>query len=173
MEMRTSSFLGDADSAVLDRRHGSTIGAPAYRPDSERSIEVTPRADAREVEDVTPRPRSESLCRAMNVAIAATALLLLLPILLLVALAVKLTSPGPIFYLQTRVGIDRRTRRSNGTAALYDRRAQDLGGQVFTIYKFRSMRADAEKGSGAVWAVQRDPRVTPVGRFIRTTRLDE
>ena len=173
MEMRTSSFLGDAESAVLDRRHGSASGAPAYRPDSELSIEVTPRADARDVEDVTPRPRSESLCRAMNVVIAATALLLLLPILLLVALAVKLTSPGPIFYLQTRVGIDRRTRRSKGTAALYDRRAQDLGGQVFTIYKFRSMRADAEKGSGAVWAVQRDPRVTPVGRFIRTTRLDE
>ena len=175
METRTSSDFAESGVALSERRVSAPAAAAAFRGDSERSIEVAPRADERkaEVEDVTPRPRSEHLCRAMNIMIAAVALLLLLPILVLVALAVKLTSPGPIFYLQTRVGMDRRSRRHGSTAALYDRRSQDLGGQVFTIYKFRSMRADAERGSGAVWAVRKDPRVTPIGRFIRTTRLDE
>lgn len=164
----------EAGSAALDRVLTPSPSSP-FRGDSEMPIELTRSADAREaeVEDIVPRQRSERLCRAVNVTLAALALLALLPVLLLVALAVKLTSPGPIFYLQTRVGIDRRGRRARGTAALYDRRTQDLGGNVFTIYKFRSMRADAERGSGAVWATRGDARVTPVGRFIRTTRLDE
>lgn len=159
---------------VLDRRIVPATALPLLG-DSERPIEVARGADTREasVDDVVPRARSERLCRFVNVAIAAIALLLLLPVLLLVALGVKLTSPGPIFYLQTRVGIDRRQRRGRGTAALYDRRTQDLGGEVFTIYKFRSMRADAERGSGAVWATRGDPRVTPFGRFMRKSRLDE
>ncbi len=174
METRTMSTTSEVGGAVLDRRSTPAPASP-LRGDSETPIEIIRSADAREpeVEDVIPRQRSEHLSRAVNVALASLALLLLLPILALVALAVKLTSPGPIFYLQTRVGIDRRGRRTRGTAALYDRRAQDLGGKVFTIYKFRSMRADAERGSGAVWATRGDARVTPVGRFIRTTRLDE
>lgn len=122
---------------------------------------------------ISPRSRSELASRVLNVVIATTAVILLAPLFILVALAVKLTSPGPIFYRQTRVGIDRRRRSPNGTATLYSRRTRDLGGSVFTIYKFRSMRADAEKKSGAVWATQGDPRVTAVGRFIRKTRLDE
>ena len=56
---------------------------------------------------------------------------------------------------------------------MYDRRLQDLGGQVFSIYKFRSMFTNAEQRSGAVWAVREDPRVTPIGRFLRQFRLDE
>jgi lipopolysaccharide/colanic/teichoic acid biosynthesis glycosyltransferase len=83
---------------------------------------------------------------------------------------VLLTSRGPVLYTQQRVGIDRRSRRA---LALYDRRARDDGGSVFTIYKFRSMRVDAEQGCGAVWATPNDPRVTPVGAFLRKTRLDE
>jgi lipopolysaccharide/colanic/teichoic acid biosynthesis glycosyltransferase len=118
----------------------------------------------------TPRSRSELVNRVVNVAIAAIALVLLSPVLLLVALAVRLTSPGPVLYTQTRVGIDRRGRR---TIAMYDRRAGDSGGKVFTIYKFRSMRADAESGSGAVWAAQNDARVTPIGKALRASRLDE
>src|SRR5205085_3140636 len=59
------------------------------------------------------------------------------------------------------------------TQALYDRRGPDAGGIVFTIYKFRTMRNDAEQGSGAVWATQDDPRVTAVGRILRQYRLDE
>lgn len=119
---------------------------------------------------VQPRTRSEVLNRAVNVLIAVVALLLLSPILLLVAVAVKLTSRGPILYTQTRVGLDRRRSRAD---ALYDRRKQDSGGRIFTIYKFRSMYTDAEAQSGAVWATREDPRVTPVGRFLRRARLDE
>lgn len=75
-----------------------------------------------------------------------------LPIMLLVAVAVKLSSPGPILFRQTRVG------RNNST---------------FTLYKFRSMRQDAEAATGAVWATENDPRVTPVGRWLRLLRFDE
>jgi exopolysaccharide biosynthesis polyprenyl glycosylphosphotransferase len=72
--------------------------------------------------------------------------------MLLTALAVRLSSPGPVLYRQTRVGLD---------------------GALFTVYKFRSMRADAEHGTGAVWAQKDDPRVTTVGRIIRRIRFDE
>jgi lipopolysaccharide/colanic/teichoic acid biosynthesis glycosyltransferase len=118
----------------------------------------------------TPRDQSEPLNRAVNVAIAGVALMLLLPLLILIALAVKLTSRGPILYTQPRVGVDRRLRR---TADTYDRRARNLGGSIFTIYKFRTMRVDAEKATGAVWASAQDPRVTPIGSFLRKARLDE
>lgn len=119
---------------------------------------------------VVARKRSEILNRAVNVTIAAVALVLLSPILLLIAVAVKLTSRGPILYVQTRVGQDRRRRTTN---AVFDRRQADVGGREFRILKFRSMRTDAETGTGAVWATQNDPRVTPIGRFLRKTRLDE
>jgi len=120
--------------------------------------------------DVVPANRSEFANRALNVAIAVIAVIFLAPVMVLIAIAVKLTSPGPVFYIQTRVGMDR--RRRNATA-LFDRRRADVGGRQFNIIKFRSMRADAEKATGAVWATQNDPRVTPVGRFLRKTRLDE
>jgi lipopolysaccharide/colanic/teichoic acid biosynthesis glycosyltransferase len=120
--------------------------------------------------DVQPRSRSEILNRVVNILIACIALAILSPILLLVAIAIKLTSRGPALYSQTRVGLDRRRSRID---ALYDRREQDSGGRIFTIYKFRSMYIDAEQKSGAVWAQQNDPRVTLVGRFLRRTRIDE
>ena len=122
------------------------------------------------VEDVVPRERSELAARAMNLVLASVALVVLAPFLLLVALAVKLTSRGPIFYMQTRVGLDRRWNR---THAMYDRRTQDLGGSVFTIYKFRSMYVNAERNGNAVWATQQDARVTPIGRVLRQFRIDE
>jgi lipopolysaccharide/colanic/teichoic acid biosynthesis glycosyltransferase len=120
--------------------------------------------------DVQPRSRSEILNRIVNILIACIALLILSPILILVALAIKLTSRGPVLYSQTRVGLD---RRRGPVDALYDRREQDSGGRIFTIYKFRSMYIDAEQQSGAVWAQRNDPRVTFVGRFLRRARLDE
>jgi lipopolysaccharide/colanic/teichoic acid biosynthesis glycosyltransferase len=110
------------------------------------------------------------LNHAVNVLIASIALALLSPVILLIALAIKLTSRGPVFYSQTRVGLDRRRWPID---ALYDRRKADTGGCIFTIYKFRSMYVNAEESSGAVWATHDDPRVTPVGRFLRRTRLDE
>lgn len=117
-----------------------------------------------------PRSRSEIANRVANIVLASAALILLTPVFVLIAIIVKVTSPGPILYTQTRVGIDRRSRRA---LALYDRRARDIGGLVFTIYKFRSMYIDAERMSGEVWATKNDPRVTPVGRFLRKSRIDE
>lgn len=107
----------------------------------------------------------------MNVIIASLALALVSPLMILFAALVKLTSPGPIFYSQARVGIDRRRRlSSNGS---YDRRTRDIGGRAFMIYKFRTMRVDAEKTNGVVWAVKGDARVTPIGRVMRKYRIDE
>jgi sugar transferase (PEP-CTERM system associated) len=79
-------------------------------------------------------------------------LLILLPFMALVALAIKLDSPGPVFFGQERVGEHE---------------------QLFTLYKFRSMQADAEEDSGPVWASDDDPRITRVGRLIRKLRIDE
>ena len=136
-----------------------------------RPIETTREAEAPAVhEDVIPASRWDGLNRAINLAIALTGLIVLSPLLLLIALVVKLTSRGPIFYTQTRVGLDRRWRR---TLPMHERRLQDLGGAAFTIYKFRSMDVNAEGRSGVVWATVNDPRVTPVGRFLRKLRLDE
>jgi lipopolysaccharide/colanic/teichoic acid biosynthesis glycosyltransferase len=119
---------------------------------------------------VVPRTRAERVNRVLNLVLATLALILLLPVMLLVALAVMVSSRGPVLYTQQRVGIDRRSRRA---LALYYRRARDDGGTVFTIYKFRSMCVDAEQGCGAVWATPNDPRVTRIGAFLRKTRLDE
>jgi lipopolysaccharide/colanic/teichoic acid biosynthesis glycosyltransferase len=138
--------------------------APATMPRARRTS-VRPPAIV-----CVPRSRREWANRIVNVFLAALALVVLSPLLLVIALAVWLTSPGPILYTQQRVGVDRRRRP---TQALYDRRGGDTGGLVFTIYKFRTMRNDAERHSGAVWATQNDPRVTPIGKFLRQYRLDE
>jgi lipopolysaccharide/colanic/teichoic acid biosynthesis glycosyltransferase len=109
----------------------------------------------------------------VNVLIAGGALLILAPVCVLVALAIKLTSPGPVFYTQTRVGLDRRWRRGAEDESDDDRRQEDLCGRPFTILKFRSMRTDAEAGGQAVWATKHDPRITPIGQVLRKSRLDE
>jgi len=90
--------------------------------------------------------------RVTDVCFAAAALIVLFPVLLLVALAVRLTSQGPILYHQRRVG---------------------QNGQLFYVHKFRSMLADAEATTGAVWAKKGDARITPLGGFMRRSRLDE
>jgi lipopolysaccharide/colanic/teichoic acid biosynthesis glycosyltransferase len=117
-----------------------------------------------------PRRSAASFHRALNFSLAALALVVASPMLLLIALVVKLTSRGPVFYVQERVGQD---RRLPGRQVQNHRRGHDLGGKPFTIYKFRTMRLDAEQHSGAVWAREQDPRVTPVGRVLRQYRLDE
>jgi lipopolysaccharide/colanic/teichoic acid biosynthesis glycosyltransferase len=121
--------------------------------------------------DLTPRSRRENICRLMNVALASVALLVLSPVMLVFAALIRLTSPGPIFYSQPRVGFDRRRARRNGES--YDRRTRDLGGRPFLIHKFRTMRINAEQPTGAVWATKGDPRVTAVGRVMRRYRVDE
>ncbi len=90
--------------------------------------------------------------RAIDLFAAALLAILALPIAIVAAIAIKLDSEGPILYSQDRVGLD---------------------GRVFRVYKFRSMRPDAERETGAVWAVKGDPRVTRVGRIIRRLRIDE
>jgi sugar transferase (PEP-CTERM system associated) len=90
--------------------------------------------------------------RAIEIVFASVALVLCLPLLLILAAAIVLTSPGPAVYSQLRVG---------------------QNGRVFRVYKLRSMRNDAEKESGAVWSKPGDPRITRLGGFLRKTRLDE
>jgi lipopolysaccharide/colanic/teichoic acid biosynthesis glycosyltransferase len=77
-------------------------------------------------------------------------------VLVPIAIAIKLDSPGPIFYRQLRVG-----------------RSTPKGTSLFKLSKFRSMRVDAEAFTGPVWAMENDPRITRVGRWLRKTRLDE
>src|SRR5687768_11760080 len=115
-------------------------------------------------------PISDALSRVLNIGIALIALLLLLPVALVVAIAVKLSSPGPVFYTQTRIGLNRRRRLPPGMRY----READCGGKPFTIFKFRTMRVNgAAEPDDQVWATQDDPRVTRVGRILRLYRLDE
>ena len=90
--------------------------------------------------------------RAMDIIIATIALIILLPLCILIALLIKITSKGPIFYSQVRSGKNEK---------------------FFDIYKFRTMKVDAEKESGPVWAKQKDNRITPIGKFLRKSRIDE
>lgn len=126
--------------------------------------------------EASGRPRriswlEEVALRVINMIVAAIALVLLSPLILIIALLIRLDSPGPIFYRQVRVGLDRRTPEGRRDAV--GRRASDIGGKPFEIVKFRTMATDAEKHSGPVWASDDDPRVTKVGRILRRTRLDE
>ncbi|MBN1130560.1 MAG: sugar transferase [Chitinispirillaceae bacterium] len=90
--------------------------------------------------------------RLMDLTASALVLCIGSPLWLAVAAAIRLNSPGPVIYRQVRVG---------------------RNGRLFTVLKFRSMYQDAEKRTGPAWATENDPRITPVGRFIRKTRLDE
>ena len=90
--------------------------------------------------------------RVVSIVISLIGLILALPLLPLIMLAIRLDSKGPVFYTQTRVG---------------------KAGRVFQVVKFRTMRQDAEAASGPKWAGDNDPRVTRVGKFLRSSRLDE
>jgi exopolysaccharide biosynthesis polyprenyl glycosylphosphotransferase len=103
-------------------------------------------------EALIPSRLTRGIHRAVSFTAALFLTVLLAPIGLLVAIMVKLDSPGPVFYTQERVG---------------------LGGRTFRVIKFRSMRQDAESGSGPVWATTKDSRVTRVGAILRKLRLDE
>jgi sugar transferase (PEP-CTERM system associated) len=90
--------------------------------------------------------------RIASILVSTSGLVLSLPLLPFIVLAIKLSSPGPVLYRQKRTGRD---------------------GLVFDCYKFRTMRADAEADTGPTWARDDDPRITLVGKFLRTSRLDE
>lgn len=94
--------------------------------------------------------------RVMDITVALIGLCVCLLVFPFIALATVISSPGPILFRQLRIG------HANAEYT-----------QIFWMYKFRTMRVDAEAGTGAVWAKKHDPRITPVGRFLRKTRLDE
>ncbi len=95
---------------------------------------------------------TSALKRNIDILFAVVGLLCSAPLMLLIAIAVKLGSPGPVLYRQLRVG---------------------LGGKPFELLKFRSMRVDAEDGNGAQWAEENDPRIAWPGKFLRKFHLDE
>lgn len=127
-----------------------------------------------ELETDEARGWSETVRRALNVTVAVVLLVVAAPVMLVIAIAIRLTSPGPVLYAQPRIGIDRRARDG---ASSNHRRVVDHGGKVFRIYKFRTMyavtNAQAAREEAQRWASQDDPRVTPIGRFLRRYRLDE
>lgn len=132
-------------------------------------VSAAPDTGTVELVDVRPREGSETATRVVNVIVALIGLIVVSPVMVVVALLVRLTSRGPVLYSQTRVGVDRRYKRTDTD----DRRQYDQGGKPFEMYKFRSMVVAAEKDGQAVWAQPKDPRCTPIGRVLRQTRLDE
>ncbi len=102
--------------------------------------------------DESPFDARRAVKRAVDVVFSLVVLALLSPLLLALAIGVKLSSPGPVFYRQTRMG---------------------LNGRTFEMLKFRSMPVNAESGTGAVWAKAGESRATPLGAFLRRTSLDE
>lgn len=170
---RQLGFGSDASLLGVSVEHSRPMHHGAVAADIAIEIPTVPFADVEialvKAEAIVPRKRDEVLSRALNLTVASIALVLLAPVFLLVAMAIALTSRGPVLYSQVRVGMDRRWRY----ARAYNRRTHDHGGKLFKMYKFRTMRADAEPDGRAVWASKSDPRVTLVGRFLRTTRLDE
>lgn len=142
-----------------------------------------PRVDVRCLSERT------RLCkRILDIIVSSIMLVVLSPLLLFLVIVVKLSSPGPAIFKQTRVGLnlrnqtktDRRKEQldlsevgiATDRRTHADRRDETGYGMPFTLYKFRTMTVDAEK-NGAQFAVQGDPRVTRLGRFMRKTRLDE
>ena len=97
-------------------------------------------------------PFIRRLKKMLDIIFSSLLLALCLPFFPIIAIIIKLDSSGPVFYFQTRVG---------------------LNGKNFSIYKFRSMTDDSEKQTGAAWAMENDPRVTRMGAFMRKTRIDE
>jgi lipopolysaccharide/colanic/teichoic acid biosynthesis glycosyltransferase len=120
---------------------------------TERSVRVDALHPA--LDEPIHLPRPSGYARYKNIAETSLALLLLLPtapVIFAAALLVKLTSRGPVFYLQKRVG---------------------LGGRIYTMYKIRTMFHDCERLTGPRWATAQDPRITPVGRWLRRFHADE
>jgi exopolysaccharide biosynthesis polyprenyl glycosylphosphotransferase len=167
--IRGARVFASAAHAQEVRHRGTAAGLAAARQQPGLGAHADPAADAEErrlgrvnLDSLAPDWLScaavaregragAALRRAFDILGSLVLVLLMLPLLVLTAIAIRLESPGPAFYRQERVG---------------------RGGRVFTLFKFRSMRVDAEAG-GPCWALPRDPRVTRVGRFIRLTRIDE
>jgi lipopolysaccharide/colanic/teichoic acid biosynthesis glycosyltransferase/glycosyltransferase involved in cell wall biosynthesis len=141
---------------LLQGHTAGLVGATRYAAGLERRP-WRRAANASPMQTMNYIPRSVEVSkRMMDIACGLVALAVLAVLFIPIALAIKLTSRGPIFYRQLRVG--RQTEQQT---------------HLFWLVKFRTMYVDAEQRSGAVWAAKNDPRITPVGRFMRKTRLDE
>ncbi len=149
----------DRDALVIDLRDGAVVDIRA----DDLITHVPERVFARADEGLLGAPNWElGIKRVVDIVTSVFFLLVFSPVLLIAAIAVKLTSPGPLFYIQERVG---------------------KGGQVFRFAKFRSMRDGAHtelddlrhlnEVEGPVFKIKDDPRITPVGRFIRKYSIDE
>jgi len=115
--------------------------------------------------------RGWAIKRGVDVVLSLAMLTVLSPLMLAIALLIKLTSKGPVIFRQARIGLNRRSAAQPPYVGR-DRRKQNLGGRPFRIYKFRTMYADAPKYETKP-SRSDDPRITPVGRFLRKTALDE
>lgn len=118
--------------------------------------------------------------RAFDISASLAGLIVFAPVMAAAAVAIKLTSPGPVLFTQERIGVNRRVNHrrvsSNGGNGFdrreNDRRGDQKHGKPFKMFKFRSMAVNAENGVPK-WTTRNDPRVTTIGRIIRKTRIDE
>lgn len=137
--------------ATLDGTLSPASGRDHLRTSNGAAPASAPQGMARHI-GLVQEPRAYMIAkRVFDLALATLVGIVVLPLFPILALLIKLDSPGPVFYSQVRVG---------------------YRGRLFRIYKFRSMRTDAEL-HGAVWAAEEDPRITRIGRFLRKSRCDE
>ncbi len=155
------------DGSAAGTGHG---GGKAFTFAPWSSLRPLPKVSSQPAE---PAPERAGLIERF---IALLLLTLLSPLILLLAVAIKLESPGgPVFYRQERVGLDRRGSASQPAESLRrpERRRTRGAGKVFVIYKLRTMVPNAEGTTGPIWATGDDPRITRMGRILRHLRLDE
>lgn len=157
-----------SEAETLDPAPPTTGRLPELAPRSPNKGVVEPGIELVRIVPAGPIPREDRFCRVLNVIVAVVGLILALPLMILIAILVKLSSPGPIFFTQPRIGLDSRRGWPGDTN---HRRQIDYGGKIFRIYKFRTMRV--APAARQVWATPDDPRVTPIGRILRRYRLDE
>jgi exopolysaccharide biosynthesis polyprenyl glycosylphosphotransferase len=151
-----SEPIGTAVEALMDcqRRGIRILSSAAFREKhlGRVDLDALTASDLPLGQDLAARKGTALVKRLIDMTVAILMLVLLLPLMAITALAVKIESPGPVFYRQQRVG---------------------RFGTTFTLLKFRSMAADAESNGRPRWAQKQDPRITRIGRVIRTTRIDE
>ena len=169
-------LLDDAHMELHSPHLRVPIAAPDLRkaPTSGGSLADVRQGPWRSNLDTTAPPHRPAVGdrqrRILNVMVAGTGVLVLMPLMILIAISIKLTSRGPILYGQNRVGLDRRTSRVKTSRKC--RRDQDWGGKFFRIYKFRTMLTP-KQDPGQVWAQPSDPRIIRLGAILRRYRLDE
>jgi lipopolysaccharide/colanic/teichoic acid biosynthesis glycosyltransferase len=181
----TSGILAQAEADSARASFDSLMAKHAEVIPTVEWLSILPMETARE--NVRCLPMSVRIGkRIVDIVGALTLLILTSPIMLAAAILVKLTSPGPVIYSQTRVGLNLRTKKKKDRREEFslpvdavdrrkpgrDRRELSNFGSPFTIYKFRSMRNDSER-NGAQFAQRGDARVTAIGLFMRRTRIDE